>query len=261
MQDNFVIYSVLIGDYDYVIDQRLTNNTSIKQILFTDRKLILNNWEVVVLELFPKLTQVENQRVVKILANKYLHNFEYSLYVDANVYGDIELFDELILKFLNSDELILMKRHPDRDCSYEEALVVLRDCKETIRNVEATIKMYENFKFPKQNGLVENNFILRKHMDLGVIIFMEEWFRLFIKYSNRDQLTFNFVAWKLQFNYTYIDDFLGCSFHVNTRAHKSNQHLRIIMSKSCGFKLKIQALLMLLKIIIHNFLRRLIIIF
>jgi len=59
--------------------------------------------------------------------------------------------------------------------------------------------------YPKQNGLSTTPIMVRNHMDDNVINHNEDWWSEIKHNSKRDQLSFNYIAWKNQFNFVYLE--------------------------------------------------------
>jgi hypothetical protein len=103
-----------------------------------------------------------------------------------------------------------------RNCIYDEANAILnfgkihsqntpergiKNWKDNPTTIINQINKYISDGYPHQNGLSSNAIIFRNHNNSDVIKTMEEWW-LEIKYgSRRDQLSFNYVAWKTHFNF------------------------------------------------------------
>ena len=60
--------------------------------------------------------------------------------------------------------------------------------------------------YPSNNGLITSPIIFRKHNEKDCIETMEEWWTEIKHNSRRDQLSFNYVAWKTDFKFNYIPD-------------------------------------------------------
>ena len=70
------------------------------------------------------------------------------------------------------------------------------------RNLTRIIKKrYNEENFPDNNGLAETCLIVRKHNDLNCIDFMAQWYEEIKLYSHRDQLSFNYIYWKVKYKY------------------------------------------------------------
>ena len=113
--------------------------------------------------------------------------------------------DEFLLKILAPNISIYVLEHPDRNSIYNELDAVVFALKESKVNSDIVRNRYK-FLFNRKNytydnGLSENSLIVRKHNDLNCINFMNHWYYEIKHYSHRDQLSFNYVLWKLNNKY------------------------------------------------------------
>lgn len=191
-----VVYTCITGGYDTLIDPKFVTD-GFDYVCFTDNDNMESDiWKIRPL---PKetdnLSQVKKQRYVKINAHKVLPEYELSIWVDGNVTvkGDL---NEFVDKFIKSDCSIYVPKHPSRDCIYSESNAVISIRKDTKENVMPQIDRYKEEGLPKHYGLLQSNIMLRKHNEEGCIRFMEQWFEELKNGSHRDQLSFNYVAWK-----------------------------------------------------------------
>ena len=62
----------------------------------------------------------------------------------------------------------------------------------------------------------------RKHNETNVIETMEDWWTEIKHHSRRDQLSFNYTAWKNNFNFVYMgdEDVRDNKWFKNTGPHK-----------------------------------------
>ena len=86
------------------------------------------------------------------------------------------------------------------------------------------VNRYAEENYPQNNGLATNPILLRKHNDPKVIKTMEDWWTE-IKYgSKRDQLSFNYVAWKNNFKFNYLKgDSRKNEYFLQTGRHKKRK--------------------------------------
>ena len=164
-----------------------------------------------------------NAKKFKLLPHRYLKEYEYSLWIDGNfkVIGNIDI---LIEKYL-TDANIAFFNHQNtsldpRNCIYQEAQTILNfgainmkrtpergmlNYKDDPNLIIKQIQRYKNENYPFNNGLIKGGIILRRHNEKDVIEAMETWWKE-VKYnSKRDQLSFNYVAWKHNLKFNYID--------------------------------------------------------
>jgi hypothetical protein len=201
-----VVYTCITGGYDTITEPKCLSE-GFDYICFTDNENIRSDvWEIRPL---PKetdgLTLVKKQRYVKTNPHKLLSEYNLSIWVDGNVEtkGDLNKFIE---NTLSEDCSIYVPQHPNRNCLYDEALAVIGLKKDTEENVNPQIERYRYEGFPKDYGLLQSNILLRKHNNEDCIKLMEEWFNEIESGSHRDQLSFNYVAWKNEdINITYMD--------------------------------------------------------
>jgi hypothetical protein len=114
---------------------------------------------------------------------------EYSIYHD----GNFQLRQDpqfVIQQLLDDRRQWAAHKHPCRDCLYEEAEVILRDC--PLVDKDAVIKQvagYRELGWPDNAGLWANGFIVRRHTP-EVARLNELWWECYQAGSERDQLSF-----------------------------------------------------------------------
>jgi hypothetical protein len=101
-----------------------------------------------------------------------------------------------MVKRLNGKKLA-MELHPKRDCIYEEALACKRLKKDTPEVIDEQMEAYRELNFPRFAGLYSNGVMVREHNNPELIELNEKWWQQVVRYSKRDQLSFQFVF----FNY------------------------------------------------------------
>lgn len=188
-----VVYTCIFGQYDTLRDPKHVN-PDWDYICFTDQYFPTKVWE---LRSIPTECLEEEkkkiQRMVKILPNRYLKDYEVSIWID----GNLELLvDPQKLVNENNHNFFTTLAHPERKCLYDE----LDACERLNKDTHTKMSEIRNFllkeKYPRNNGLAQTNFIIRNHNDDGVSSLCEHWWSLLKKYSHRDQTMFNYVLWK-----------------------------------------------------------------
>ena len=102
------------------------------------------------------------------------------------------------------DAVFLCFPHPQRTCIYDEAEEVIRlqyDCEAVVRE---QIDTYKRFDYPRNNGLIAGTFLLRRHNDLVLRQVSEAWYMQVLRFSKRDQISFNFVSWMHNMHVHYL---------------------------------------------------------
>lgn len=142
----------------------------------------------------------------KILPHLYFKDYDISIYIDSNylIIGDLH---KLINSLGNFKMAIFDHNQCDdkRDCVYDEfdALIKLGkergSFKDTPQIMEEQITFLKSENYPKNNGLIFSAVLVRKHNDPEVIKVMEDWWQMVATRSKRDQLSFDYAAWKNNF--------------------------------------------------------------
>lgn len=239
-----VIYTAIFGDYNGLIPQPKLEGFD--YICFTENpKLKAKPWKTVVVDLpFPDdLTR--SNRHIKILPHQYLPDYDLSIYIDGNVWI-LGNFDHLLqTHFQNTKMATFSHSQTTRDphnCIYQEhntlmeigeRFGVYKDSKEKlIEHVDFLRKK----QYPENNGLIQGSVLIRLHNDPEVISVMEDWWSIVKKYSKRDQLSFNYVAWENNFDFNTIP---GDVREGNPYVYHLGQHRKKWFTKLNKVKLKI----------------------
>jgi hypothetical protein len=139
-------------------------------------------------------------RFPKINAHLALPNSDYSLWVDASI-GIVSPFPltRLVDLFLQDCDICLF-RHYARSSIFEEAEACQAYGLDQTDVIDAQMVRYRAEGLPDDAGLIEAPVILRRHTD-AIRRLNEAWWNEIVRGSRRDQLSFNYVAWKLGLSY------------------------------------------------------------
>ena len=232
-----VVYTAIFGDYSGLIEQPIQEG--VDYICYTDQNLKSKIWEVKKIDLPVENDNTRSNRYLKILAHKHLQEYDYSVYIDSNVLviGDIK---ELVNKYLYRYPMACFDHNQNfkdpRDCIYDEyeAIIKLGEKKGKYKHDPEVMKKQMDFVkqqgYPEHNGLISASTLVRKHNDPTVIQLMEDWWNLVNTQSRRDQLSFNYVAWKNSFTYEIIpgDVRKGNVWVCMLGGHKKNYWKKIL---------------------------------
>lgn len=195
----FVVYTVLTGDVHELVDPFPANCHGFDRICFTDdRGLNSSAWDVVTFR-DHALEAGHEARRPKLLPHRYLAGYEWSLYVDNGLKFRIDPL-KIWETYRGTGDFVGF-RHPWRDCAYAEAEEVIRQGIDKECRVREQTDHYRRHGFPERNGLIAGTMLLRRHHAEPVVSVDEEWFDHVLRFSRRDQLSFNFVAWRQGFAY------------------------------------------------------------
>ena len=191
-----VIYTCLTGGYDE-LRQPIAVHPDWDYICFSDCLPLGQNgvWNVLPIP-YSGNNPIFKSRYPKILPNECLSEYEYSLYIDANLQINNAKFYNRLESLIQHDVLIANVNHPIRDCIYKEILECCDKGLESIFVLSRQWKQLKSRKYPTHWGLYENNVIFRKHNHPAVIRAMESWWKQFHNICHRDQLSLCFVYWQ-----------------------------------------------------------------
>jgi len=182
---NTVVVKALFGDYDNWIDPDPNLiNKDWDYHLFTDQDITSDIYTVHKTLHHPKI-----ERKIKIMPWNYLRGYDRYIWIDANIHPiQLELD-------INTEADILLLEHPARDCVYDELKACVRLHKDDPRIMTDQVAEYYSQGYPPNNGMVQTGFMVRKPTD-EIIYFSEDWYFEVENKSRRDQLSFNYIAWK-----------------------------------------------------------------
>lgn len=207
-----IIYTAIFGDYDE-LQEPLHIIPDCRYICYTDTVINSKHWELKMIK--PKYDSVRSAREVKWLFHLYNPFFEgQAMWVDANqqIISDISLlFERAILP-------ITLLKHPDRECIYTEAIECMRLNKDDNETINIQIAEYIRKGFPAKQGLVATGMMIRQN-NSAINKVCEQVFEEIRNGSRRDQLCFNYIAWKQGIGFrwqtypfnTLINNFKRCN--------------------------------------------------
>lgn len=208
------VYTAIFGEKDDLIEPTFVPEDC-DFICFTDQPFRSKIWRIQ--RASPPIAgdMTRSNRYYKILAHRVLPEYEYSIYVDGNILirGDVAALLTTQLRTANMamwdharwakvplsslrEEMEQLYRM-ERDGKHQEDEDLMRKQAES----------YFADGFPDSGGLSWNCVLIRKHLEPDVVRTMEAWWDELKKWSKRDQISFNYVAWKtgLRFNYIPFD--------------------------------------------------------
>ena len=237
MCNRICLYTALVGGYDEVIEP-LQVSHELDYICFVGKgeagRHCSRVWQFVEIDFeirdFGRLS-----RVPKLLPHETcLKDYEYSLYIDANILIKSEFIYDRIDELVKTNTKLALLQHPFRDCVFQEAYVCVASMKGGWLDILRQIFFLKRKGIKKHSGLYEANVIFRKHNDTDIIALDELWWDTFMKYSKRDQLS---LVYALSNYKGKIDFFLPPG--QTTRNHPSFEKISHLPQKpSAGKKVK-----------------------
>lgn len=199
-RSKIVVYTAIFGDRDKLKEP--PKFAGVDYICFTDNKSLTSKiWKIVHNTGHDK-NPAMSAKIYKILPHRFFQNYEYSLWVDGTHIPVVDI-RYLIYKFLAKKDIAMFAHHK-RKCIYDEMEACIRGNKDKIHIVERQREKYKKEGYPTKNGLAVCTVILRRHNAPNVQKTMEDWWDEINSYSIRDQLSFNYVAYRNNLDYAVI---------------------------------------------------------
>ena len=206
-----IVYTSVFGNYDDVVEPKLPEGW--------DWKCFSEQNSLPIYE-----DNMRNAKRYKILPHRFLKEYEISIYIDGNYIIKRDV-NELVDRYLNDVNAVFHNHNSQpaydkRNCIYDEAKTILmfgeknmkitpeRGMKNYKDNPELIINQMQRYMdngYPEDNGLITGGVILRRHNEKDCIKVMEDWWKEIRYGSKRDQLSFNYVAWKNRFKFNYMN--------------------------------------------------------
>lgn len=192
-----VIYTAMVGGYDEIMQPKVVDDR-FDYILFSNdiKEERVGVWQVRPIE----YTNSDNTRIcryVKTHPEELLPGYEFSIWMDSNIRIMTSYVYERALELYTQGVLIASMCHPERDCIYDEAFEVMYLRYEREKLVVDWCHKLRKENYPRHNGLYESGVMFRKHNVSLITETNVMWWDCIEKYSKRDQLSFNYVLWKL----------------------------------------------------------------
>ena len=186
------VYTCLFGNYEQLNEFPDGIDSRIQRICFTDNpELTSDSWTIrLVKPAFP-MDSVRSQRRVKILAHEYLPpDVETSLYIDNTVVLHAKP-ETLFRQYLRNADMAV-PYHSFRANVFDEFVVV---AKAGLDDPARVFEQLNHYQMLESNALEERPYwtaiLLRHHHRPGVRDAMVSWYNHVMRYSRRDQLSFN----------------------------------------------------------------------
>jgi glycosyltransferase involved in cell wall biosynthesis len=186
------VYTVITRGYDTLKEPTVVT-PGWDYVCFTDDPTLTSRvWEI---RRFPtEADPVRAARRRKILPQEFMPEYDLTVWVDGHLGIACDL-SELVKRF-HKDTLLTVMSHPDRECVYDEADACKEQKKDDPAVIDRQIASIRAAGYPAKNGMVATGMLIRdnRNPDLRKMAF--EWWNMVAEGSRRDQLSFNYVAWK-----------------------------------------------------------------
>lgn len=193
-----VIYTCITGGYDILEDPSYVQD-DFDYVCFTDNTNRNGGvWQIrPIPEDLLSLSKVKQQRCIKARPHAYFGEYNLSVWIDGSVDIKKDINQYIQANCSDTDKSIFVGKHPQRNCTYAECRACVLFKKESQANVDKLTARYRSEGLPENNGMVQTCIMIRKHNDPECKRIMDMWAEEIKANSHRDQLSFNYVLWKL----------------------------------------------------------------
>ena len=181
-----VIYTCLTGGYDR-LEQPAAVDPSFDYVCFTDTEGQDGVWQLRKIP-YDSPDPVSRSRYPKILPHKVLPEYEYSVYMDANIRITDPEFYRIADRLMTDEISFAQVEHPDRDCVYDELRYCYLKDKVDTRTAFRLHRKWTAESLPRHAGLYENNLLFRRHNITEARTLDEAWWKGWESGVHRDQL-------------------------------------------------------------------------
>ena len=194
------VYSVYYGNREPFNPECLHEAEGYDRFVVTDREYLKTDATIITEPLFaldPKRASLR----AKLRPYRYFKEYDWTIYLDnkANLLKD----PSVIINNLDYGSFFCFLLG-GRDCIYEEAKICIKRGLEEPNIIRRQMKTYTYDKFPRHAGLIQSTLLIRRMDDPQWEKAGEHWFEQVLRHARRDQLSFNYVAWKLDLKPQYL---------------------------------------------------------
>jgi hypothetical protein len=204
--DRGIVYTAIFGEAgDRLRPYPIQRNPELGFLAFLEDTQIIEagtrgtaNWETAGARFDGKSSR-RQARAHKILSHRLFKTASYTLWID----GALQIIDDdmqsTMEKHLKGADICVF-RHRKRRCVYDEVFACIEQQKDDKITMIDQVARYLKDDYPRNNGLAETGVLLRRNCE-SVSALNEMWWGEIEKGSHRDQLSFDYVAWKLGIKY------------------------------------------------------------
>jgi GT2 family glycosyltransferase len=197
------VYTAIFGDYDHLKPREFDD---VDHICFTDqRHLSVKGWRIRQVQGLPSPMSADDRvrlaRRFKALPHTILPEYQIWLWQDANLELNYHP-GKLVAEYLQNADLATFQ-HQKRNCIYDEARVCAELRKDDAEKIFPQVSRYQAEGYPRNYGLIWSALIIRRNT-AEIRALNEAWWSEMTAGSRRDQLSFNYVAWRLGQGYAKL---------------------------------------------------------
>ena len=203
-KNKYVIYTAMVGGYDNIMQPKVVDDR-FDYILFSNdiKEDRVGVWQVRPIP-YHNEDNTRICRYVKTHPEELLPEYDFSVWMDSNIRIVTSYVYERSLDLYTNNVLVATVWHTARQCIYDEAFEVMAYRVEYERIVINWCQRLRKENYPQNNGLGETGLMYRAHSNPKVLHLDKMWWDCINEYSKRDQLSFDYVIWKLGIVYEFF---------------------------------------------------------
>jgi len=187
-----VVYTALFGEYEPLVEQPMAASSDCAFICFTDNaQLTSNTWTIHVVPRALPDDAARSVRQLKLCGHEILSDFDNSLWIDNRIVLKTRP-EDLITSLLSASELGAFS-HSGRATVEGEYLAVLRKHLDDPARVREQLAMMRRVSPTTLNSRPLWGAIIARRHSPHVERAMRVWMDQVLRYSRRDQLSFNYA--------------------------------------------------------------------
>lgn len=204
--EQLVVYTAIFGNIDQLYRPQFTDpKVSYVAFIDTPAEHEYNGWRCKPAAFSISDVAGNTRRLArkhKALPHRLFPEARHVLWIDGSFtpVGD----PRILFCGLSEERGLAVFKHSQRTCVYQELEACVRLQKDDVATMRSQVGRYRAEGYPYNNGLVETGLLLRRN-DPSVVSFNEMWWSEMERGSLRDQLSFNYVAWKTNLRFTAFD--------------------------------------------------------
>lgn len=221
--NDLVVYSAIFGDIGDKLRARPNRSGDVAFVTFMDKEKVPRyrafhaaKWQVYAPQFINENLR-RQARAHKVLAHRIFKNCRYSLWIDGCFMLIDNNVDRMMEENLQEADICVFK-HRRRNCIAEEVAACIEQKKDDEKVMVNQVERYFREGYPRDNGLAETTAILRRH-NKATTAFNELWWHEISNGSVRDQLSFDYVAWKLGIKYDVFPGSIGKNLYFKWFRH------------------------------------------
>lgn len=215
------LYTGIFSDYDYLKPVKVPQKAeNLRLICYTDQPessevfdLVRENnpWKIVRVPVM-ECGAAKTARWYKINAHEHIDD-DISVWIDGTFFVNTDV-GKWVMPKLQQDFITVA--HPFDNCLYVDAFACMSGGKGDKWRIIDQINTYKNLGIPENNGLISSGILMRRNTK-EVAEACAMWWDQVEQFSERDQIAFGYVNWKLpgchksiRWNYSTQTEFQHC---------------------------------------------------